>query len=138
MTMDFTMELRINSTVKDVQKNITRIDDFLVNRMEMTKIRTETKIIRQLLKELYPNDKFMLSLRQPSSYVYNSDKIIIKCPDNIDKQDVIMKLKKHVFGISVYEKGSFGSILNINSTPSVCMLNGDEMDMDMVEFIEVV
>lgn len=115
-----------------------RNDDFLVNRMEMTKIRTETKIIRQLLKELYPNDKFMLSLRQPSSYVYNSDKIIIKCPDNIDKQDVIMKLKKHVFGISVYEKGSFGSISNINSTPSVCMLNGDEMDMDMVEFIEVV
>jgi len=29
MTMDFTMEARINSTVKDVQKNITRIDDFL-------------------------------------------------------------------------------------------------------------
>lgn len=28
MTMDFTMESRINSTVKDVQKNITRIDDF--------------------------------------------------------------------------------------------------------------
>lgn len=108
------------------------------NRMEMAKIRTETKIIKQLLKELYPNDKFMLSLRQPSSYVYNSDKIIIKCPDNIDKQDVIKKLKKHVFGISVYEKGSFGSISNINSTPSVYMSNGDEMDMGMVEFIEVV
>ena len=29
MTMDFTMEARINSTVKDVQKNITRNDDFL-------------------------------------------------------------------------------------------------------------
>lgn len=108
------------------------------NRMEMAKIRTETKIIKQLLKELYPNDKFMVSLRQPSSYIYNSDKIIIKCSNNIDKQDVIMKLKKHVFGISVYEKGSFRSISNINNTPSVYMSNGDEMDMEMVEFIEVV
>ena len=35
MTMDFMMELRINSTVKDVQKNIIRNDDFLVNRMEI-------------------------------------------------------------------------------------------------------
>lgn len=104
--------------------------------MEMTKIRTETKIIKQLLKELYPNDKFMLSLRQPSSYVYNSDKIIIKCPNNIDKQDVISTLKRYVYGIDVYEKGSFGYIRHINNTPYI-LINDEKIDMDMVEFIEV-
>ena len=103
----------------------------------MSNIRRETKIIQSLLKEIYPNKKFSIQLKQPSSYVSNSDKIKIKCPEFVDVNNVITELKKYVHGIDVYEKGSFGYISHINNTPYIEMSNGDKVDMDMVEFIEV-
>lgn len=99
-------------------------------------IRSETKIIQLLLKEIYPNEKFSIQLKQPSSYVSNSDKIKIKCPESINKKDVISTLKRYVHGIDIYEKGSFGYIRHTNNTPYILM-NDAKIDMDMVEFIEV-
>jgi hypothetical protein len=105
--------------------------------MGVSNIRRETKIIQSLLKEIYPNKKFSIQLKQPSSYVSNSDKIKIKCPEFVDVNNVIAELKKYVHGIDVYEKGNFGYISHINNTPYIEMSNGDKVDMDMVEFIEV-
>ena len=105
--------------------------------MGVSNIRRETKIIQSLLKEIYPNKKFSIQLKQPSSYVSNSDKIKIKCPEFVDVNNVIAELKKYVHGIDVYEKGSFGYISHINNTSYIEMSNGDKVDMDMVEFIEV-
>lgn len=90
-----------------------------------------------LLNELFPNETFSVQLRQPSSYVYNSDKIKIKCPKSVKVNDVIIALKKYAYGIDVFEKGSVGSIWSIDSSPYIEMPNGNKMDMDMVEFIEV-
>jgi hypothetical protein len=101
------------------------------------KIRTETKVIKLLLKELYPNETFSVHLKQPYSYISNSDKIKIKCPKSTNKKDVISILKKYVYGIDVYEKGSFGYIKHIDNTPYIILMNGEKIDMDMVEFIEV-
>lgn len=110
--------------------------------MEMFKIRIETKTIKMLLSELFLNEIFLIQLRQPSSYVYNSDKIIIKCPNSVNANDVIIALKKHAYGIDIFKKGSIGSIWAIDNTPYIKtpyikMPNGNKIDMDMVEFIEV-
>lgn len=105
--------------------------------MEVIIIRSETKIIQLLLKEMYPNEKFSIQLKQPSSYVFNSDKIKIKCPESVKVNDVITALKHHVYGIDVFEEGSVGSVWTMNSTPYIKMPNDDKMDMEMVEFIEV-
>lgn len=99
-------------------------------------IRSETKIIQLLLKKVYPNEKFSIQLKQPSSYVSNSDKIKIKCPESVNKKEVINTLKKYVHGIDIYEKGSFGYIRHTNNTPYIFM-NDEKIDMNMVEFIEV-
>jgi hypothetical protein len=100
-------------------------------------IRTETKAIKLLLKELYPEEIFSINLKQPSSYISNSDKIKIKCPKSINKKEVISTLKKYVYGIDVYEKGNFGYIKHTNNTSYIILMNGEKIDMDMVEFIEV-
>lgn len=103
----------------------------------MIKIRIETKAIKTLLNALFPSQTFSVQLRQPSSYVYNSDQIKIKCPESVNINDVITEIKKYVHGIDVYEKGSFGYISDVNNTPYIEMPNGNKVDMDMVEFIEV-
>lgn len=100
-------------------------------------IRRETLAIKQLLKELYPNEIFSVQLKQPSSYIWNSDKIIIRCSKSVNVQDVIHLLKQHAYGIDIYEKGSIGTIFNTKNTPYIKMSNGDRVDMDLVEFIEV-
>lgn len=103
----------------------------------MINIRTETKAIKTLLNELFPNLEFSIQLKQPSSYVFNSDKVKIRCPESTNINDVIAELKKYVHGIDIYEKGSFGCIFHTNTTPYIEMPNGDKIDMDMVEFIEI-
>lgn len=105
--------------------------------MEVVKIRIETKAIKTLLNELFPNQKFSIQFKQPSSYVSNSDKIKIKCPKSANINNVITELKKYVYGIDIYKKGSFGYISHINNIPYIEMPNGNKVDMDMVEFIEV-
>ncbi len=105
--------------------------------MEMFKIRIETKTIKMLLSELFPNEIFSIQLKQPSSYVYNSDKIIIKCPNSVNTNDVIIALKQYAYGIDIFKKGSIGSIWVVDNTPYIKMPNGNKIDMDMVEFIEV-
>lgn len=68
-------------------------------------IRRETKIIQSLLKEIYPNKKFSIQLKQPSSYVSNSDKIKIKCPEFVDVNNVIAELKNMYMALMFMKKG---------------------------------
>lgn len=58
----------------------------------MSNIRRETKIIQSLLKEIYPNKKFSIQLKQPSSYVSNSDKIKIKCPEDVFSTMIVIPM----------------------------------------------
>lgn len=103
----------------------------------MIKIRTETKTVKILLNELFPKETFSIQLKQPSSYVYSSDKIKIKCPKSVNANDVIIALKNYVYNICVFEKGSIASVWDTNIEPHIKMPNGDKIDMEMVEFIEV-
>lgn len=103
----------------------------------MIKIRTETKTVKILLNELFPKETFSIQLKQPSSYVSNSDKIKIKCPESVNTDDVISELRNYVHGISVFEKGSIGSVHNLDYSPYIKMPDGNKINMDMVEFIEV-
>lgn len=80
---------------------------------------------------------YSINLKQPSSYISNSDKIKINCLKSTNKKDVISTLKKYIYGIDVYEKGSFGYIKHTDNTPYIILMNGEKIDMDMVEFIEV-
>lgn len=89
------------------------------------------------MSKLFPGYKFSIQLKQPSSYISNSDKIKIKCPESVNVNDVIIALKNYVYNICVFEKGSMASVWDTNIEPYIKMPNGDKIDMEMVEFIEV-
>ena len=50
---------------------------------------------------------------------------------------MIIALKNYVYNICVFEKGNIASVWDTNIEPYIKMPNGDKIDMDMVEFIEV-
>ena len=89
------------------------------------------------MSRLFPGYKFSIQLKQPSSYVSNSDKIKIKCHESVNVNDVISELNNYVHGINVFKKGNIGSVHNLDYSPYIKMPNGDKIDMEMVEFIEV-
>lgn len=99
-------------------------------------MRKETQTIKLLLKELFPNEKFSIRLKEASNYVDTSDKIRVTCAGIIDAENIVDKLKQHTYGILVYKKGDI-SIIHGSSKSYIEMPNGDKVDMGMVEFIEV-
>ena len=61
----------------------------------------------------------------------------VKCPNNLNKKDVIHQLQLHTFGISVFEKNTFATINGNNNSSSLILTDGSIVDIDMVEFIEI-
>lgn len=99
-------------------------------------MKNETKNVKKLLKELFPQETFSVRFETTISYVDSSDKIKIRCPQNIDTDIVIQTLRQYVSNIVIYKNGTVVSISN-NETPKLHFSNGTIVDMDMVEFIEV-
>lgn len=99
-------------------------------------MKNETKNVKKLLKELFPQETFSVRFETATSYVDSSDKIKIQCPQAINTDIVIQTLRQYVSNIVIYKKGTVVSISN-NETPKLRFSNGTIVDMDMVEFIEV-
>ena len=100
-------------------------------------MRIETKMLKKFLKELYPNQRFSVTFVSAKSYIDTSDKLKVKCLQNLNKKDVIHQLQLHTFGIIVYEKNTFAAINGYNNSSSLIFTNGSIVDMNMVEFIEI-
>jgi hypothetical protein len=69
----------------------------------------DTKLIKQILKEEFPNYKFSIRFKKPSQYIDYSDTIIVACNPDIRK-DVIELVQQYTSGIGIYEKGSMTSV----------------------------
>lgn len=100
-------------------------------------MRKETKAIKDILKSEYPINKFKVQYREPSNYVYTSDKIIVTCDKDINIDSVIELLKKYVIGIKVYKKGSIASASGLGAGKIFSVDSDNFVDVDMLEFIEV-
>lgn len=102
-------------------------------------MREECKVIRQLLSELYPSLKFSIRFKQAKNYIDTSDMIIVKCPNNVNIDEVIRQIKQCTSGIAVFTDGSCESIWNLNNEPKVIMpFTKAVIDLDMTEFIKLI
>lgn len=101
-------------------------------------MREETKAVKKLLCELWPNNKFYIRFKQAANYVDSSDTIKIQCENTLDKFVVINSIKKCVDGICVFKKGQFAAISEREIEPKIMLPKTSEIiDLNMVEFIEV-
>lgn len=73
-------------------------------------MRTETKIVRDILKKEFPNEKFLLYYKEPNNYCDSSDKIIINTNNEKVIDHVINVLKKYVFKVAV---GKFTDVFSV-------------------------
>jgi len=95
----------------------------------------DTKLIKQILVQEFPNNKFSLKHKRPSNYIDSSDKIIITCKQEI-KNNVKTAIDKYTNNIKIYESGSCASIggdfcSKIYNTKSEKFVDAD------IEFIEI-
>lgn len=104
-------------------------------------MRQETKLIKDILNNEFPNQKFKFRYIQARNYIDSSDKIKITCEKNLDIEDVIKCISKYVLGIKTYRKGSVATIYepyNIFNHPKIMsIVYGEWIDVDVLEFIEV-
>lgn len=101
-------------------------------------MREECKTIKQLLFELYPSSKFSIRFRHARNYIDTSDMIIIRCPKNIDVDELVRQIKHYTSGIAVFKDGSCESIWNRKNEPKVLIPSTKTViDLDTTEFIKV-
>ena len=100
-------------------------------------MRKETKAIKEILKSKYPTYKFKLQYREPSNYVFSSDKIVVTCDKDINIDDVIELLKKYTYGIQIYKNGEVASSWRIVDKKIYSVDTEEYTEVDMLEFIEV-
>ena len=101
-------------------------------------MREETKAVKKLLHELWPNNKFYIRFKQAANYVDSSDTIKVQCENTLDECVVIDSVKKYVDGICVFKKGQFAAISEREIEPWIKLPStGELIDLNMVEFIEI-
>lgn len=91
-------------------------------------MRKETKLLKDYLQNIYPNNKFRISYIKTQNYIGSSDKIRILT--DLPYKMLNKKLLQIVKGIAIYKNGEVITVSgNINS-----QMFGEETD---VEFIEI-
>lgn len=101
-------------------------------------MRIECKNIKRLLCELYPDKRFYIQYKSVTNYVDSSDKIQIKVPYGINKKELIQCLYKYTIGICIFNKGEYGAISGSGNSSIIIPNTNEVLDMDMVEFIEII
>lgn len=99
-------------------------------------MRDECKVVKRLLSELYPNIQFKIQFKSTNNYVFGSDSIIVKCPEEVDINDIIIKIRKWSSGISVFKNGMISSNNSLNSK-IIIPSTKEEYDMNCVNFIKI-
>ena len=99
-------------------------------------MRTQTKAIKDILKNKYPTSKFKLSYKTTYNYIDHSDRVVVKCDKNIDVDEVIQLLKEYTSGIGIYKTGSMA--MSRGAEPKIYFIDKSYyIDADLMEFIEV-
>lgn len=101
------------------------------------KMKNETKIVKELLKVLFPEERFLVRFQDASNYIDSSDKIRITCIGDTPLEDVIKSVRRCCRGILVYKAGVFMTVSHKNDKSYIVFPDGKRYDMDMVEFIEI-
>lgn len=102
-------------------------------------MREECKVLKQLLFELYPSSKFSIRFKQARNYIDTSDMIIVRCPSNIDVDELIKQIKHYSSGIAVFRTGSCESIWNLKNEPKILIPSTKTViDLDTTEFIKII
>ena len=104
---------------------------------EVILIRTETKIIKDIIKSKYPNIKFTIRYKSVNNYVDSSDRLIVKLCDERYVNDVIKLLKKHTGGIGIYKTGEMASVGGAFNAKIINANFTEHFEPEMMEFIEV-
>lgn len=99
-------------------------------------MREETKLIKTILSDRFPNNKFYFKFCEASNYINTSDAIKIKCVSPCDLEEIINALKNNSKGMAIYKKGSYESIYE-RRIKSQVLINNKWEDIGMTEFIEV-
>lgn len=100
-------------------------------------MKEECRNIKRFLYELYPDEKFSIQYKYASNYIDSSDTIKIKVPYGINKKELKQYLYKYTIGIYVLDKSEYGAISGDGNSSIIIPSTNEVIDMDMVEFIEI-
>lgn len=103
-------------------------------------MRIETYLVKNLLKEKFPEVNFSVTLKKPKNYVNSSDKIIVlydwnKC--KIPSDVFIEYLKENTKHIEIGVQGKQLAKLNYFQSMVYNVKTDTWDDVDLVDFIEV-
>lgn len=99
-------------------------------------MRDETKLIKTLLSDNFPNNKFYFKFCEANNYINSSDAIKIKCVSPCDLDEIISVLDANSKGMAIYKQGFHDSIYERQINSQVFVNNKWE-DIGLTEFIEV-
>ena len=101
-------------------------------------MKEECRNIKRLLQELYPNEKFSVQYKYATSfYIDSSDTIKVIVPYGINKKELKQYLYKYTIGICVFDKDEYGAISGDGNSSIIIPSTNEVINMDMVEFIEI-
>ena len=95
----------------------------------------DTKLIKLILKNNFPNYKISIQNKRPSQYIDGSDMIIVIC-DKYIKDEVINILNKYTKGISVIKNGEYACRFGRICSEIYDISKEKFVDAD-IEFIEI-
>lgn len=101
-------------------------------------MRKETKLIKEILKLHYPNNKFKFRYKVATNYVDSSDMLIVICDRWQDIDNIIYIINQNVFGIKVFKKGEIASIFIDDIESKIFSVKENKwIEAGLMEFIEV-
>ena len=104
---------------------------------EMILIRSETKIVKDIIMSKYPNIKFTIQYKAVRNYIDSSDKIVVKLYDKHNMEDIVTLLREHVQNIAVYREGEVASVYGKFNAKIANVDFSEYIEPDLLEFIEV-
>lgn len=91
----------------------------------------ETKFIKSLLKETYPNCKIHIEVVEVYNGLFSSDKIRVKT--NIPYDDVKNTLSSVTENISIFPKGEFRTLIKSYKKTGMPKLNNKVSSFELIE-----
>ena len=95
----------------------------------------DTKLIKSILKNNFPNYKFSIQNKRPSQYIDSSDMTIIICDKSIE-DEVVNILNKYTRGISIFKDDEYACRFGKICSEIYDISKEKFVDAD-IEFIEI-
>ena len=96
-----------------------------------------TRMIKDILKLKYPNNDFHLKYYKTKDEIELFDKLTILCEKEIDVEEVISHVKKHVSGMVVYRAGQPLPPMDKGENKLMSIATYNWIEAASLEYIEV-